>query len=99
MRSIVQKDRVVPVGNRIVIEEIHQKQSDIIETPDNAHGRPVMGMVTAVSQESEATFSVGDKVIFGSWAGIELEIGRDEDGRGIKIRVLAEDEIVGKIND
>jgi chaperonin GroES len=91
--------RFQPLHDRVLIrraEEGEQKSGSII-IPDNAKEKPTRGSVLAVGDgrvKEDGTFRplnvrVGDSVLFGKYAGSEMEID------GEKYLVMREDEIMG----
>ena len=67
-----------PLGNRVLIERIEEPTTTAsgIIIPDNAKEKPLSGNVVAVSKKISDTGSiaVGDKVVFGKYAGTELSL-------------------------
>lgn len=74
-----------PLYDRIVIEPIAQEEKTAggIIIPDTAKEKPMQGQVVAVGQgiKNDAgvlqplEVKVGDKVLYGKWAGTEVKIG------------------------
>jgi len=90
-----------PLGDRVVvrrIEEEEQVKGGII-IPDSAKERPQEGEVVAAGpgrrlKDGTVTpldVKAGDKVLFGKYAGNDVNIGDDE------FLILREDEILGVI--
>src|SRR3990172_2875664 len=90
-----------PLEDRILvkrIEEKEQKHGNII-VPDTAKEKPMEGKVIAVGsgkrdKEGKRTaleVKVGDRVLFGKYAGTETKIGNDD-----RV-ILREDEVLGVI--
>ena len=77
-----------PLGDRVVVKrlEAEQKTKGGIVLPDTAKEKPKEGEVVAVgtgkildSGECQALqVKVGDRIIFGSYAGTEVTVGGDE---------------------
>ena len=101
----IDKALVQPVGNRVVlaVEELEEKIGDIViayATNDKRVqecGREV-GTIIAMGPEAfnnayikDSSMSVGDKVLFVRYAGVEYEL---KDGR---IRVMDDDKIYAKV--
>ena len=68
---------IKPLGDRVVIEpvEAEAKTASGIIIPDTAKEKPSMGMVVAVADatdDNKITVKVGDKVLYGKYAGTEL---------------------------
>jgi chaperonin GroES len=93
--------RVRPLDDRVVVEplEAEEKTPGGILLPDTAKQKPQRGRVLAVGpgkirdNGERATLNVvkGDEVLFGKYAGNDIEV----DGREIKI--LRESDILAKI--
>jgi chaperonin GroES len=93
--------RVRPLDDRVVVEplEAEDKTAGGILLPDTAKQKPQRGRVLAVGpgklrdSGERATLNVvkGDEVLFGKYAGNDIEV----DGREIKI--LRETDILAKI--
>ncbi len=92
-----------PLGNRILIKRFQAKTSQGgILLPDSAQQKPKEGEVIAVGpgkmndegRISPMTVKVGDKVLFSSYAGVEVKVGDMEDG----YLILSEDEVLGILN-
>jgi chaperonin GroES len=93
--------RVRPLDDRVVVEplEAEEKTAGGILLPDTARQKPQRGRVLAVGpgklrdNGERATLNVvkGDEVLFGKYAGNDIEV----DGREIKI--LREGDILAKI--
>ncbi len=90
-----------PLDDRVVVEpmEAEERTPGGIVLPDTAKEKPQRGTVLAVGpgkllengQRSSLSVAVGDEVIFGKYAGTDIEI----DGREIKI--LRESDILAKV--
>jgi chaperonin GroES len=93
--------KVRPLDDRVVVEglEAEDKTAGGILLPDSAKQKPQRGRVLAVGpgklrdNGERATLNVakGDEVLFGKYAGNDIEV----DGREIKI--LRETDILAKI--
>ena len=87
-----------PLGDKLVVKrlEAEQKTAGGILLPDAAKEKPKEGEVVAVgpgrtldSGEAQALqVEVGDRVIFGSYAGTEVTVG------GTEYLIMAESEIL-----
>jgi chaperonin GroES len=93
--------KVKPLYDRILvkrIEEKEQKRGNII-IPDTAKEKPMEGKVIAVGsgkldddgKRIPLEVKVGDRVLFGKYAGTEIKIDDDEHV------ILREDEVLGVI--
>lgn len=88
-----------PMGDRILVEEDKREevsQGGII-LPEQVQEKPMLGTVRAVGKgrvmESGEVFPmevrVGDRVMFGKYAGTDIKID------GVKLMILRESEILG----
>jgi chaperonin GroES len=90
-----------PLDDRVVIEpmEAEEMTAGGIVLPDAAQEKPQRGSVVAIGpgklldsgQRATLAVSVGDQVIFGKYAGSEVEV----DGRDYKI--MRENDILAKV--
>jgi len=90
-----------PLDDRVVVEPLEAEETTAggIVLPDTAKEKPQRGTVLAVGpgklldngERSAMSVAVGDEVIFGKYAGTDIEI----DGREIKI--LRESDILAKV--
>ncbi len=93
--------KLKPLDDRIVVEpvEAEEKTAGGIVMPDTAKEKPQRGKVLAVGpgklldngQRGEISVAVGDEVIYGKYAGSDIEL----DGRDIKI--LRESDVLAKV--
>ncbi len=70
---------IKPLGDRVVIEpiEAEAKTTSGIIIPDTAKEKPSMGTVVAVpeaSDDNNITVKVGNKVLYGKYAGTEITV-------------------------
>ena len=81
-----------PLGKRVLVKRVQEANTTAsgIIIPDNATEKPSNGEVVAVSKEV-TELSVGDKVLFGKFAGNEVSLGTD------KFLVLETEDIFGII--
>jgi chaperonin GroES len=93
--------KVKPLYDRVLvkrIEEKEQKRGNII-IPDTAKEKPMEGKVIAVGtgklndegKRIPLEVKVGDRVLFGKYAGTEIKIDDDE------LVILREEEVLGII--
>ncbi len=93
--------KIRPLADRILvrrIEEKEQKRGNIV-IPDTAKEKPMEGKVIAVGtgkRDKEGKripleVKVGDRILFGKYAGTEIKIDSDED------LILPQDEVLGII--
>ncbi len=93
--------KVKPLDERVVVEpvEAEEKTAGGIVLPDTAKEKPQRGTVLAIGpgklldsgERSTLSVAVGDEVIYGKYAGTDIEI----DGREVKI--LRESDILAKV--
>jgi len=93
--------KVKPLYDRLIVKRIEDKEQRRggIIIPDSAKEKPMEGKVTAVGKgrimddgkRSPMEVKVGDRVLFGKYAGTEIKI---EDKEHV---ILREDEILGII--
>ena len=91
-----------PLHDRVAVEAIEKEEKTAggIIIPDAAKEKPIQGKIVAVGKGSkndkgEVTpldVKVGDIVLYGKWAGTEVEIG------GKKLMIMKESDIMGIIN-
>ena len=66
-----------PLGKRVLLERVEEATTTAtgIIIPDNAKEKPLSGIVRAVSPkvEEKGLVKVGDKVVFGKYAGTEIK--------------------------
>jgi len=83
----------IPLGKRVLIERLEEPTTTAsgIIIPDNAKEKPFNGTVVAISQKITdlGLISVGDKVMFGKYAGTELSLD------GIDYLVMDNKDILG----
>lgn len=101
MKAMAKQLNLKPLDDRVVVEpiEAEERTPGGIVLPDTAKEKPQRGTVLAVGpgkllengQRSTMSVAVGDEVIFGKYAGTDIEI----DGREIKI--LRESDILAKV--
>jgi len=91
---------IQPLGNRVLVRRENAKTTKgSILLPDTAQEKPKTGEIVAVGpgkRDEEGTLvkmnvAIGDKVLFGSYAGTEVKI----DEPGAQYLIMAEDEILG----
>ncbi len=68
---------IKPLGDRVVVEpvEAEAKTASGIIIPDTAKEKPSQGVVVAVpdaTDDNNITVKVGDKVLYGKYAGTEI---------------------------
>ncbi|XVN42618.1 MAG: co-chaperone GroES [Candidatus Rickettsia vulgarisii] len=90
-----------PLHDRIAVEPIQQeeKTSGGIIIPDTAKEKPMQGVVIAVGKGIRGEngtihpleVKVGDKVLYGKWAGTEVKVG------GKDLMIMKESDVMGII--
>jgi chaperonin GroES len=75
----MEKINIKPLGDRVVVEpvEAEEKTASGIIIPDTAKEKPSQGVVVAVPEandENKITVKVGDKVLYGKYAGTEINL-------------------------
>jgi chaperonin GroES len=93
--------KIRPLDDRVVVEplEAEEKTAGGILLPDTARQKPQRGRVLAVGpgklqdngQRTAVAVAVGDEVIYGRYAGNEIEVS------GKDIKILRESDILGKV--
>jgi chaperonin GroES len=93
--------RVRPLDDRVVVEplEAEEKTPGGILLPDTAKQKPQRGRVLAVGpgkllddgKRSAVSVVKGDEVLYGRYAGTDVEVDRKE------IKILRESDILAKI--
>jgi chaperonin GroES len=72
--------KVKPLADRVLIQpaDAEEKTAGGIIIPDSAKEKPLKGEVIAVGQgtkDEEMILKEGDKVLYGKYAGTEIELG------------------------
>lgn len=93
--------KIRPLHDRLVVRRLENESMTAggILIPDNAKEKPVQGEVLAVGpgktldngDKKSLDVKVGDKVLFGKYAGTEVKIGGEE------LVVMREDDIMGVV--
>jgi chaperonin GroES len=91
-----------PLGDRVAIKILQQQEKTAggIIIPDSAKEKPIQGEIVAVGNGVrddsgnmiQLEVKIGDKVLFGKWAGTEVEVDNQ------KLLVMKESDIMGIIN-
>jgi chaperonin GroES len=86
------KLNITPLSDRVIIKalEAETKTASGIIIPDSAKEKPQQGIVVAVgkgTKDEPITVKVGDKVLYGKYAGTELKFD------GIDYLIMRENEI------
>ncbi len=93
--------KVRPLDDRVVVEplEAEEKTAGGILLPDTAKQKPQRGRVLAVGpgkmledgQRGKVSVVVGDEVLYGRYAGTDVQVDRKE------IKILRESDILAKV--
>jgi len=93
--------KLKPLDDRVVVEPVEAEEMTAggIVLPDTAKEKPQRGTVLAIGpgklldsgQRGTLSVAVGDEVIYGKYAGSDIEL----DGREVKI--LRENDILAKV--
>ena len=93
--------KVRPLDDRIVVEplEAEEKTAGGILLPDTAKQKPQRGRVLAVGpgklresgERSRVAVAVGDEVLFGRYAGNDIEVS------GREVKIMRESDILAKV--
>jgi chaperonin GroES len=88
-----------PLGDRIAVRVLQQEEKTAggIIIPDTAKEKPIQGEVVAVGdgvyeengKRRPLEIKVGDRVIFGKWAGTEVKINNSE------LLIMKESDVMG----
>ena len=75
--------KVKPLADRVLVKPapVEEKTAGGIIIPDTAKEKPLKGEVVAVGQgtkDEEMVVKEGDKVLYGKYAGTEIEIDDEE---------------------
>ena len=75
--------KVKPLADRVLVRPapVEEKTAGGIIIPDTAKEKPLKGEVVAVGQgtkDEEMVVKEGDKVLYGKYAGTEIEIDGEE---------------------
>lgn len=98
---------IEPLGDRVVVMPIEAEQvtASGIVIPDTAKGeKPQEGIVLALGKggigedkiNPTEFLKVGDKVLFGKYAGDEVKL-KDKDGKDVEVKILHLDSILGLV--
>ena len=93
--------KVVPLGDKVVVKRLESEETTAggIVLPDTARERPQQGRVLSVgdgrllSDGSRVAHQVseGDRVLFGKYAGTEVEVDAEE------LLIMSEDDILAVV--
>jgi len=90
------KLNIRPLGDRVVVEPAvaDEKTASGIIIPDTAKEKPNQGTVVAVSdgdKDNQLTVKTGDTILYGKYAGTEIEI------EGSNYLIMSESDILAVI--
>ena len=93
--------KIKPLGEKILVKrlEAEEKTAGGIVIPDSAKEKPKEGKVIAVGSgrvlddgtRSEMQLKAGDRIIFSSYAGNEIDVDGDE------YLIMAEEDVLAKV--
>jgi chaperonin GroES len=93
--------KVRPLDDRVVVEplEAEEKTAGGILLPDTAKQKPQRGRVLAIGpgkmlddgKRGTVAVAVGDEVLYGRYAGTDIQVDRKE------IKILRENDILAKV--
>lgn len=86
--------KVQPLDDRVLVKPVEEEQqTGSIIIPDTAKEKPIVGEVKAVGtdEEIQKLIKVGDRVIFGKYAGEEIRL------EGEKHLIISRSDLLGKI--
>ncbi len=92
---------IQPLGDRIVVKPLEQEEEKVggIIIPDTAKEKPQEGEIIAVGpgrildtgERQAPSVAVGDKVLYGKYAGTEIKYGGED------YLIVREDDILAKL--
>lgn len=94
--------KLYPLADRIIVKRVEQRretESGLV-IPDTVDDKPMEGEVLAVGpgkfvkgERVPLSLKVGDRVVFGKWAGTDLRVGEEE------YLMLTEDDVIGILKE
>jgi len=99
---------IAPLGDRVVIMPLEKEQvtASGIVIPDTASGdKPSEGMIIALgnggigkdTQNPHDFLKIGDKVLFGRYAGDDIKLKTTE-GKEVEVKILHLDSVLGTVS-
>ena len=99
--------KITPLGDRVVVVPLEKEQvtASGIMIPDTASGdKPSEGVVIALgkggigkdTQNPTEFLSVGDKVLFGRYAGDDIKL-KTKEGKEVEVKILHLDSVLGTV--
>ncbi|MEQ9461757.1 MAG: co-chaperone GroES [Phycisphaeraceae bacterium] len=93
--------KIKPIDDRVVVqpEASEEKTASGIFLPESAKEKPVSGTVIAIGpgklqddgNRTPLSVKKGDKVLYGKYAGTEIEID------GVEVKIMRESELLGVV--
>ncbi len=87
--------KIKPLGDRLIVKPIEREtMKGGIIIPDTAKEKPLQGEVVAVgngTKDEEMVIKVGDNVLYGKYAGTELELD------GVKYLIMRQSDVLAII--
>lgn len=89
--------KIQPLADRVLVKPAAAEEKTVggIIIPDSAKEKPLRGEVLAVgngTKDEEMVLKAGDQVLYGKYAGTELEL------EGEKFLVMRQSDVLAKIN-
>lgn len=99
---------IEPLGDRVVVQPLEKEQvtKSGIVIPETASGeKPQEGVVIALGKGGVGKdcanptefLKVGDKVLFGKYAGDDVKL-KDTSGKDVEVKILHLDSVLGKVS-
>lgn len=99
---------IEPLGDRVVVQPLEKEQvtKSGIVIPETANGeKPQEGVVVALGRGGVGKdcanptdfLKVGDKVLFGKYAGDDVKL-KDTSGKDVEVKILHLDSVLGKVS-
>ena len=89
--------KIQPLADRVLVRPAAAEEKTVggIIIPDSAKEKPLRGEVLAVgngTKDEEMVLKAGDQVLYGQYAGTELEL------EGEKYLIMRQSDVLAKIN-
>ncbi|MCQ2348709.1 MAG: co-chaperone GroES [Paludibacteraceae bacterium] len=90
--------QVTPLADRVLVRPVaaETKTAAGIIIPDSAKEKPLKGEVIAVGQgtkDEQMVLKAGDTVLYGKYAGTEIELDNE------KLLIMRQSDVLGKIEN
>lgn len=87
---------IKPLADRVLLKPVFAEEKTVggIIIPDSAKEKPAKGEVVAVgtgTKDEEIVLAVGDVVLYGKYAGTEIE------HEGVKYLIMRQSEVLAKL--